>query len=366
MKAVPLNRVNSVLLCGILICIVLFYAKQVLIPVTAAVMLAMLVTPLAGWLERKGVGRAFSTLLCVLLVLLVLAAVMMLIVTQGKSLASQVPKMQEKVTLLLQQAQSSIEAKWNISPEKQVSFVKEQSHSFLQSSGSFLKTFLTGTTAVLGGFVLIIVFMFLLLYQREKYETFLLKLYKGDDPDRAKEVINKTSKVAQHYLVGRLISVAILTALYTIGLVAIGIENAFLLSFIAALLTIVPYVGSIIGGLFPFMVALVTEDSFTPAMWTLGVIVFVQSIDNYFIEPYVVGGEVNISAFFTILILAVGGFVWGVAGMILFIPLLGIAKIVFDHVDELQPYGYLVGDQQEGRQSSRLWNTIKKKLGIKK
>lgn len=362
MKAASLQRVNSVLFFGILIVVVLYYAKQVLIPVTAAAMLAMLVVPFANWLEKKEISRGSSTALSVLLVIVVIGFIVSLVVIQGNQMSADIPKMQEKTTKMLQQVQAYIQNKWKISPEQQMRFAKEQAKSFLQSSGSSLGTFLTGLTGILGGSVLIIVFMFLLLYQREKYETFLLKLYNGEDPDHAKAVFEKAAKVAQYYLLGRLISIGILTALYSIGLMAIGIKNAFLLSFIAALLTMIPYVGTIIGSLFPVMMAMVTEDSFTPALWTLGVMVFIQAFDNYFIEPYVVGGEVNISAFFTILIIAIGGFIWGVAGMIMFIPMLGIAKIAFDHIDELEPYGYLVGDQEEGRQSDRLWKKVKEIL----
>lgn len=363
MKAVSIHRTNGVLLCGILICVILYYAKPVLIPVTAAAMLAMLVTPVANWLESKGVKRVYSSLLCLLLLVIVLAMITALVAAQAQSLNDQLPKAQEKIKTMRDQLQAFIETKWNISAEEQMTFIHKQADSFLQSSGSFLKKFLSGITGLLGGMVLIIVFTFLFLYHREKYEAFFLKLYKGNNTDKAKQVLQKTTRVAQYYLLGRLISIAILTALFTAGLMIVGVKNAFLLSFIAALLTIIPYIGSIVGGLFPFMVALVTEDSFAPAMWALGVIVFVQAIDNYFIEPYVVGGEVNISAFFTILILAIGGFIWGVAGMILFIPLLGIAKIVFDNVEELHPYGYLVGDQEESRASSRWLKKIKGMFG---
>ncbi|MCZ8284421.1 MAG: AI-2E family transporter, partial [Bacteroidia bacterium] len=83
------------------------------------------------------------------------------------------------------------------------------------------------------------------------------------------------------------------------------------------------------------------------------------------IEPYVIGGEVNISGFFTILILLVGGLIWGIAGVVLFLPLLGVAKIIFDAIPELQPYGYLIGDQAQEKQSTRLLKKLKGLFGKK-
>jgi predicted PurR-regulated permease PerM len=125
----------------------------------------------------------------------------------------------------------------------------------------------------------------------------------------------------------------------------------------------VPYVGSIVGGVLPFFITLATADSTNAAFAVLIVILCVQAIDNYLIEPNVVGGQVNLSALSTIVILVIGGFVWGVAGMILFIPMLGIAKIVFDHLEGLEPYGYLIGDQQKGSPSGKIMDKIKKFFG---
>jgi predicted PurR-regulated permease PerM len=69
----------------------------------------------------------------------------------------------------------------------------------------------------------------------------------------------------------------------------------------------------------------------------------VQFLQTYFLEPLVVGAEVNINPLFTIIILVLGELIWGIPGMILAIPLLGIVKIVCDHIEPLKPYGYLIG-----------------------
>ena len=78
------------------------------------------------------------------------------------------------------------------------------------------------------------------------------------------------------------------------------------------------------------------------------------------------GGQVSISAFFTLLILFVGGTLWGVAGMVLFLPLLGVAKIICDSIPELKPYGFLIGDQREGKPSGALLGKIKSLFSKKK
>ena len=91
----------------------------------------------------------------------------------------------------------------------------------------------------------------------------------------------------------------------------------------------------------------IIDGSFNQSIWVVIIILLVNVIDHYFIEPYVVGGSVNISPFFTIFVLILGGVVWGIAGIILFLPLSGILKIVFENVEGLQPYASLIGDQRD-------------------
>jgi predicted PurR-regulated permease PerM len=75
----------------------------------------------------------------------------------------------------------------------------------------------------------------------------------------------------------------------------------------------------------------------------------VQFLQTYLLEPLVVGAEVNINPLFTIIILVLGELVWGIPGLVLAIPLLGIVKIICDHIDPLKPYGYLIGSDKKKR-----------------
>lgn len=355
---ISLFKVNSVLLSLVLIGLILYLAKQVLIPVTFAVFFAMLFTPISNRMEKVGIKRVFTATISLLIIMVVSAVIVGLVLIQAKQLANELPEMEKRSLQFLERSQNFISRKLHVPIEKQDELIKNEAKELMKSSSSVVNGFVTGSVGWLASAVLVIVFTFLFLFQREKYERFFVRLFHDTPKKESELLIGKVAKVAQSYLTGRALSIIIFAVLFTIGFLIIGLKNAFLLAFIAALLTIIPYVGSIIGGLFPFAVALVTEDSSSIAFAALGVIVVIQAIDNYFIEPYIIGGEVNISAFFTILIFIIGGLLWGVAGMILFLPMLGVAKIVFDAVPGLQVYGYLIGDQQEGKQSTRLFKKI--------
>ena len=355
-----LKQANQFLLFGILTTSVLYFAKVVLIPLTFAAFFAMLFSSPSNKMEKAGIKRIFSALISTFILVVVVCGIAWMVVLQCKALSNEFPVIEKKYQSSAASIHEFLTDRFGISAVKQKEIIEQQIKSMGEKFGQVLQYVLSGIVGLLASSVLILIFTFLFLLQREKYEAFFMQAVKHKTPEDAKKAIEKISKVSQKYLTGRALSILFFTILFTLGFLIVGLKNAFLLAFIAALLTIVPYVGSIVGGLFPFFVALATEDSIATAIGALVVIGIIQGIDNYFIEPYIIGGEVNISGFFTILILFIGGIIWGVAGMILFLPMLGIVKIICDTLPQLNPYGYLIGDQEQEKQSTRLLNKIKK------
>src|SRR5690606_17310314 len=106
----------------------------------------------------------------------------------------------------------------------------------------------------------------------------------------------------------------------SLGLYIIGIEHAMLFGFFAAFLNIIPYIGTTIGGSLPVLYALLNYDE----LWRpIAVLIFyqlVQTVEGNFITPKIVGSKVSINPFIAIVVLIIGGFYWGIAGMVLSIP----------------------------------------------
>jgi predicted PurR-regulated permease PerM len=358
-------RANQYLLFFVLLVLIFYFGGTFLVPIISAALLAMLMAPLCRRLDKWGFHRALSSFLCVFILLLVVLGILAIIAAQFAAFAEDISMIEKKSKELIQQCQSFIETQFGISPERQEAAVKEQAKGAGKSAGNFIAKFFGGLTTAIAGIVLTLVFTFLFLFNKEKYNAFFLKLYKDKDPDKVKEIVEQVSDVSQKYLTGRAMSITIIAVLYSIGLSIVGIKNAILLACIAAILTLIPYVGTVLGGLFPVMMALVTEDSVQPALLAILVMFIIQTVDNYFIEPNIVGGEVNLSALASILSIIAGGMIWGVAGMILFLPMTGIAKIICDHVESLKPIGYVIGDPQQNK-PSKMKEWIREKLGMNK
>lgn len=364
-KEFDLKRTNSVMLFFVLGTVILYYGSQILIPVFFAILFSTLMTPLANKLEEKGLSRGLTSVISVLILLVSLGLVIFLVAVEISHIIEDSDQIGKNLGKMKTRLQSYLTQQWDV-PETAFAKAKEKLKSVGKNVGDYLGTFLTGMVSILSNGVIVLIMTFLLLYQRGKYERFFLQLMPGKNVEDDKQVLDKVSKVAQQYLVGRAMSVAIITILTWIGLMFTGIQNPFLLAFISGVLTIVPYVGSIIGSLIPVMMAFVTMGDFGSTLGVVAVVVVVQSIDNYFVEPFVIGGEVNLSALATIVSIFIGGVLWSVAGMILFIPLFAMIKIVCSEIDPLKPVGLLLGDQGEGRQSKRIADWFKKKFGKKK
>lgn len=345
-------KINQFLLFWVLLTIVLYYGKVILIPVTFAIMLAMLMSPVCRWLDHKGLLRVWSAICCLLILIVIFSAVTWIVAAQAMSFAQQIPAIENKIETFLHSVNIFLSERLEIPNPTQNDYLEDKTESLGSIVLTNARNFLGGITKLIAGMAITLAVTYLLLYHKERYENFFLMLGDNVNIKERKALLNDITKVSQQYLTGRAISMLVLFILYTISLFIIGLENALLLSAIAALINIIPYIGPLLAGVFPVLVALVSFDSLNPTLWVIISFSIIQGIDNYFVTPFVLGGEVNLSALSTILIIICGGFIWGIAGMILFIPLLSIVKIIFDHVPSLMPYGYLIGDPTHKRPSS--------------
>ena len=124
-----------------------------------------------------------------------------------------------------------------------------------------------------------------------------------------------------------------------------GVEHAIFFGVIGAILNIIPYVGPFIGALLPMSYALLTMDNLLSPLLILGAYQAIQLLEGNYLTPKIVGSQVNLNAFMTFLGLLLGASVWGVAGMILIIPILAILREIFDLSSSTKPFALLLGEE---------------------
>ena len=117
-----------------------------------------------------------------------------------------------------------------------------------------------------------------------------------------------------------------------------------LLGVLGAILNMLPFIGGILAVILPILIATVTKDGFHTQLLVIIAYIVIQFTDNHFLVPYIVSSKVKINALISIIVVLLGGAVWGISGMFLSIPFIGVLKIIFDRIPELKPWGKLLGD----------------------
>jgi predicted PurR-regulated permease PerM len=332
----------------------LYFAASFLIPIALAAVFAMLFIRFSNWLESKGIGRGVAALLSVVLFLMAIALIVGLLGWQLSDFTENVDAMKARLVTMFSNIQSWLHQSTGITAREQQNIAKEQTGGTAGGSatGSLLAGFAAGLMGILVNAILVIVYMFLFLVYRSHIKKFILKLVPRDDKNTTENIVHKAGSVAQQYLSGLGAMIVLLWVMYGIGFSLVGVESAIFFAVLCGILEIIPFIGNLTGTSITLL-AVVAQGGDTKMI--IGVLItyaLVQFIQTYLLEPLIVGEQVNINPLFTILIIVLGETVWGVAGMILAIPLLGIVKIICDQVPELQPYGFLIAtEKQRGRKT---------------
>jgi predicted PurR-regulated permease PerM len=129
----------------------------------------------------------------------------------------------------------------------------------------------------------------------------------------------------------------------------LGVPYAMLLGVLGAILNVLPFFGGILAALLPIVVATIVKDGWSTQIWVCISYMIIQFTDNHFLIPYIVSAKVKINALISIVAVLLGAAVWGLSGMFLSIPFIGVLKIIFDRIPELKPWGRLLGDNQAKR-----------------
>ncbi len=325
----------------------LYYAKPFLVPVAFAALFSMLLLPVCAWLEGKGLAKGLAVLLSVLLFVVVVGGIVWLIVWQVSDLAKDASGIEQNLLKKVNEFRGFVSNTFGISPEKQTEILKEQQATSQANGGGIAGKIFSGLGGFLTNFLLVLVYMFLFLYFRLHLKKFILQLLHNENVRKTQQVIENSRKVAQKYLTGLALMIACLWVMYGIGFSIIGVKGAIFFAMLCGLLEIVPFVGNLTGNAITVLMVIAQGGSMSMVLGVIITYAIVQFIQTYLLEPLVVGSEVNINPLFTIIGLVLGELVWGIPGMILAIPILGITKIICDNVDELKPYGFLLGKEKK-------------------
>jgi putative permease len=239
-----------------------------------------------------------------------------------------------------------------------MTYVNNATSKLLETGGSVLGSAFLSLSSLLLTLVFILIDTFFLLYYRRLIIRFLVAVFREENAVIVYDIIAQVQSRIRQYILGLLLEMVIVSTASCLGLWIAGVKYAILLGLITGLFNIIPYIGIFTALLLSVVVTFATAGA-AKLLLVIAIQVGIHLVDSNVLLPVVVGSKVRINAFITVLGVIVGDAVWGIPGTFLAIPIIAIAKIVFDRIDNLKPWGLLFGDERDEKQPEPLKEEIR-------
>jgi predicted PurR-regulated permease PerM len=356
---------------------ILYFAREVFVPITLAILLSFLLAPAVRWLRRLRVGRVTAVGFTAMLAFMAIAGFAAVVVGEISSLAQQLPEyrynLQTKIRSLPGMVpgggvyrratemfrelstelsrvgtQGAAESPRSATGAPEPQPVKpmpvqvvEAEPGPLQIVESIIGPLLQPMAA--GG--LVIVFVIMILLEREDLRDRLLRLAGRRDLHRTTEAMNDAAQRISRYLLSQLVVNISCGLPIGIGLTLIGIPNAALWGILVVLLRFIPYLGIVIAAAFPLALAIAVDPGWMLLVWTALLIVCIELVVANLVEPLVYGGTTGLSPVALIAAATFWTWLWGPIGLLLSTPMTVCLVVLGRHVPQLQFLDVMLGNE---------------------
>ena len=346
----------------------LYFARDVIIPITLAVLLSFLLAPAVRWLHHLRVGRVSAVAFTVLVTFVVILGFGAIVAQEVSSLARDLPNyrynLETKIRTLpgflpgggilnratsmlrdLRKELTNTEIQVLSGPDTgangqdtqnaakplpvQISQPEPQPFQIVENIVGPLLPPLATTG-------LVVIFVILILLEREDLRDRLLRLAGRGDLQRTTEAMDDAAKRISRYLRSQLIVNTCVGVPIGLGLTAIGIPNAALWGIMTVILRFIPYLGIIIAAAFPLALAIAVDPGWSLLLWTILLFVAIETVVAYIAEPLVYGDSTGVSPVALIAAATFWTWLWGPIGLLLSTPLTVCLIVLGRHVPQLR------------------------------
>jgi putative permease len=321
--------------------------KEILDPMIFGFLFAVLLLPVSNFLERKlRLPRSASSFISILLLVSFVGGIMYVIGSQISNIADDWPMLKSQVTESIANVQAWVQHVFHINAHKQISYVNSTADKIMASGTAVLGTTFGAVSSLLLFYVFILIFTFFILFYRRLLFRFITWVFSDENKTIVVDIVENVQKILRQYILGLLIEMVIVSGMAITIFYIIGIKYAALLGIIVGVFNIIPYIG-IFSALFLSAIVTFATGTLSQTVTVAVSVISVHAIDANFLLPAVVGSKVRLNALISFIGIILGEMIWGLSGMFLSIPVIAIFKIVFDRIETLKPWGYLMGGDYE-------------------
>jgi AI-2 transport protein TqsA len=329
-----------------LILLFMWLGKSLFVPLFFSFLVSILLHPVVRMLERRRFPKALASVVTLFIFMVLVLGLFYFFSHQVVRLSRDLPSLQAKVLEKWQDIQDWISDKYHITNTQQVAYMNKSATGILNTAMNSVATPFVGIAETLVLTIFFFIFTFFILQYRHILMRFVLELFDEEHNKMVNVVITRIRSLINSYVLGLLIEMSVVAIIIFTSLMIIGVKYALLISVMAAVLNIIPYLGIYCCMAIAMLITAATNT--TGHVVAVGVIFLVTHFaDANVILPHVVGGKMKINPFITILAVLVGHLVWGIPGMFLFIPLIAIIRLISEEVPGMKPWAILLGEAKE-------------------
>lgn len=342
-----MRKAYYILAVSIILIGLLMIGKFIFAPLLLSIFFGILISPIVNKLEKFKINSVISSVCVVFMLFSLLFGIVMVISTQYYNMLEQLPSMEKKLEATSNAVLEYITENTKIEKDYIINMSNQLIEDGKSQFSEVFSTLWTSLSSLISFMVLLPVFTLLVVIYRDSAKQFVKELSVQKDVVYNEWIgaLGSIKKVVRKYLLGLVIVMFILAVLNTLGLYLIGVPFALTLGITSAVLSIIPYIGNFVGGGFAIFVALTTMENPLAAVSVLILFVLVQFVEGNIITPKIMGNQIGLNPLIVIIALLVGGFIWGIVGMVLSIPVVAIFKVLVERKESLKPLVVLLNDE---------------------
>ena len=337
-----MQRTANILIIVLITGFLLYIGAPLILPLIFGAFLAMLIQPFFNRLLRLIKLDWLAIILSFIIFIIPFLVIGYLLSSEIVTILEDLPSISDQLTSGLATLKDGISRFLPFLEPYELENVIKNPGNLLNKPLEIIGQGVISSTSGLVGLALTFLYAFFFLLYRHKFQYFLQSYFNTQKKDRVDRLVSKVKNMIQSYVIGLGLVILILCVLNSIGLYFIGIKYALLWGTMAGVLAIIPYIGTLIGGLLPFLFSLTTSEFMWQPIAVVIYYVVIQQIEGNIITPKVVGDQVNVNPLVSIIALLFFAQFWGLAGIILAIPMIAVIKIILDQFDSTKTISILL------------------------
>lgn len=339
-----IQKASFILLFIVLSAVILIEAGVLIKPLAFAFLAASVFLKPVRWLEKKGMGRVWAALVAMVSGSLLIGVLGFFLVSETVEVMTTL-----KTELKVEQPSQAIANEINKNlPASQMHLTKDEVagtfRKMLSDVGMpLISDTFKSTSYLVSNALLALIYIFLILIYRQGIVKVIAQIGSRAFSEKSATLLHKILKTGQQYLGGLGILITILAVLYGLVFRAFGLDYPIVFAVVAATLAVIPYIGTTLGASLPVIYAFLSYDNHYIALGLIASILIIQLLEGNLLTPKIVGGNMELNPLASLFAVVAGNFIWGLAGMVLFLPLAAMVRIVFEHNKSLKPLAELAG-----------------------